>query len=43
MELHFKGRGKLSNLNFLEFGPKNACQTPKPPKSLKQKKIELAF
>jgi hypothetical protein len=28
---------------FLEFSPKNACQVPKPSKSFKQSRIELAF
>jgi hypothetical protein len=28
---------------FRVFGPKIACQAPKPPKLLKQRKIELAY
>jgi hypothetical protein len=28
---------------FFKFLPKIACQAPKPPKSLKQKEIKLAF
>jgi hypothetical protein len=35
-------KGKLSNLNFLEFGPKNACQAPKPLKQLLRKHFRLA-
>jgi hypothetical protein len=31
-----------TQLFFCVFRPKNACQAPKPPNSLKQKKIELA-
>ncbi|MGH9597867.1 MAG: hypothetical protein ACRD3K_13815, partial [Edaphobacter sp.] len=29
--------------NFFKFRPEIACQAPKPPNSLKQRKIELAY
>ena len=32
-----------NTISFRVFRPKNACQAPKPPKPLKQNKIELAY
>src|SRR6266550_328152 len=38
-----KTRRHTIKFKFLEFGPKNTCQVPKPFKSSKKKKIKLAF